>query len=141
MIKVLCLGAFANGNLGDMYQADAVARLVREVRSDAEVFSVSPSKRNSTYPTNDQSAGPSGAAFEPAYINSFDILFVGGGGLLSAPHAPLNNADWVNAITIPICAISVGAVTDTANISREFIQKCALFSVRDEFSFDAVKEI
>lgn len=138
-IKILCLGAFANGNLGDMYQADAVARLIKEVEPEAEVTSISPSKRGSAYPAQDHVAGPAEGAFDPAFINSFDLLIVGGGGLISAPHPPLNDPAWVEAVKIPICTLSLGAVEDTAALCRDFLRKCALFSVRDEFSLRVVQ--
>lgn len=138
-IRILCLGAFANGNLGDMYQADAIARLIREIDPQAEVVSVSPSKRRSAYPVEDHAAGPRGGAFDPAFINGFDLLLVGGGGLLSAPHPPLDDPAWVAAVTIPICAVSLGAVPETAALCLPFLQKCAVFSVRDEFSLRAVQ--
>lgn len=141
MTKLLCLGAFANGNIGDMYQADAIARLIKTVRSDADIYSVSPSRRNAPYPTKDQRAGNEGSAFDPDYINGFDMLFVGGGGLLASPHIPLYDKAWVEAITIPVCAVALGAAGDAADMSRTFIERCDNFSVRDEFSYEAVKHI
>jgi polysaccharide pyruvyl transferase WcaK-like protein len=141
MPRILCLGAFANGNLGDMYQADAVARLLQEVDPAVEVASASPSKRQSAYPARYHQAGPTGGALDPDYVNGFDLLLIGGGGLLSAPHMPLNDPKWVANVTIPICTVSVGAVADTAEVCRPFIEKCALMSVRDEFSHAAVAAI
>jgi polysaccharide pyruvyl transferase WcaK-like protein len=141
MTKLLCLGAFANGNIGDMYQADAIARLIKSVQSDADVHSVSPSRRNAPYPAQAHRPAKEGAAFDPDYINGFDMLFVGGGGLLASPHTPLNDKAWVEAITIPICAISLGAAGNAPNMSRIFIERCHRFSVRDAFSYEAVKHI
>lgn len=137
--RVLCMGAYANGNLGDMYQAQAIARIIAGVDPTATVTSVSPSKRGTPYPHSNHVAGPVDGAFDPDYINQFDLLLVGGGGLLAAPHAPLNNADWVSRIQIPIYALSVGVVEATAAVSRDFIDKCAGFSVRDEFSLAALE--
>lgn len=137
-IKVLCLGAYANGNLGDMYQADAIAQLLKEIDPSIQVTSVSPSKRMSEYPSLHHEAGPSGGAFDLKYINSFDLLLIGGGGLLSAPHRPLNETDWVSGINIPICTVSIGAVRETVEDCTDFIEKCAVVSVRDEFSHNAV---
>lgn len=141
MTKLLCLGAFANGNIGDMYQADAIARLIKTVRGDAEIHSVSPSRRNAPYPAQNHRLGKESAAFDPNYINGFDMLFVGGGGLLASPHTPLNDKAWVEAITIPICAISLGAAGNAPDMSRPFIERCHSFSVRDAFSYEAVKHI
>lgn len=137
-IRVLCLGAYANGNVGDMYQAEALAAAVRALRPDADIVSVSPSKRMSAYSARNHTAGPVGGAFDLDFINSFDMLLVGGGGLLSAPHAPLNDAAWVAGLRLPVVAVSVGAAGDTPLVSKDFVQKCHGFSVRDEFSAAAI---
>lgn len=140
-LKLLCLGAYANGNLGDMYQADAIARLIGEIKQDYEVTSVSPSKRGSDYPAHHHQKGPVGGAFDSAFINSFDMLLVGGGGLLATKHAPLDNPEWVKSIKIPMAAISLGAAGGTPSLSADFIKKCTYFSVRDEYSYEAVRGV
>lgn len=121
-----------------MYQADAVARLIAASGVDAEVVSASPSKRGATYPEFDHHAASPGSVFNMSFVNSFDIMIVGGGGLLSAPHAPLNDPEWVSNVNIPIIALSLGAAGDTPAASVDFINKCHSFSVRDEYSREAV---
>lgn len=140
-LRVLCLGAYANGNVGDMYQADALAKAVRAVRPDAEIVSVSPSKRRSSYPAKHHTAGPADGAFDPNFINSFDVLLVGGGGLLSAPHAPLHQEAWVDALKLPVVAVALGAAGDVPKQSAAFVRKCKFFSVRDEYSHGFITEL
>ncbi|MBP0495281.1 polysaccharide pyruvyl transferase family protein [Pararoseomonas indoligenes] len=140
-LRILCLGAYANGNVGDMYQAEAIARAVQAVRPDAEIVSVSPSKRQSTYPARNHAAAPASGAMDLDFINGFDVLLVGGGGLLSAPHAPLNNAAWVAGLKLPVVALALGAAGDTPAQSADFVRKCQFFSVRDEFSRSMIGDL
>lgn len=114
-LRILCVGAFANGNLGDMYQADAIARLIAASGVDAEVVSASPSKRGAFYPVSNHHAASPGSLFDMEFVNSFDIMIVGGGGLLSARHRPLNDPGWVSNVRIPMIALSLGAAVDASN--------------------------
>lgn len=139
--RVLCLGAYANGNVGDMAQAEALTAMVLAARPDAEVVSISPSARGSAYPARNHTAGPVTAAFDHDYINSFDVLLVGGGGLIAAPHRPLNDAEWVAGLKIPCVTVAVGAAGDTPGATADFLRKCRMVSVRDEFSHAAVAGI
>jgi hypothetical protein len=136
-MRVLLIGAYANGNLGDAYQADAIARLVREIAPDASVASSSPSGRALPYPASNHEPLPRGVVDDVDALNEFDLILVGGGGLLAAKHRPLNEAAWVEGISVPLCAVSVGVAAPTADLCAPFIQRCDLFSVRDGFSFAA----
>jgi polysaccharide pyruvyl transferase WcaK-like protein len=132
--RVLLIGAYANGNVGDMYQADAIARELLEVDPTLEIFSTSPSKRLSKYPTSSHKALPQSAVRNSQVLNSFDLILVGGGGLLAAPHAPLPDAAWVNSIETTICGLAIGCAGTAPAEARTFVEKCQRFSVRDEFS-------
>lgn len=137
-MKVLCIGAFGNGNVGDMYQADAIAAALREADPTVEVSSLSPSKRGSEYPAAMHTIVAPDRLYDPEVLNSFDLILVGGGGLLASPHHPLPDKDWVNLIDTPMCALSVGVAAKHAAESAAFVAKCALFSVRDEYSHRAI---
>jgi polysaccharide pyruvyl transferase WcaK-like protein len=139
--RVLCLGAYANGNVGDMFQAEALADAVRAARPDVEVTSVSPSARGTAYPSRNHVAGPADGAFDHDYINRFDMLLVGGGGLFSAPHRPLNDSEWVAGLRLPVVTVGVGAAGETPLASQPFLEKCKAVSVRDEYSLAAVTPI
>jgi polysaccharide pyruvyl transferase WcaK-like protein len=140
-IRVLCLGAYANGNVGDMYQAEAMASAILAVRPDAEIVSISPSARGSSYPARNHTAGPVDAVFDHDYMNKFDVMLVGGGGLFSAPHRPLNDPAWVGGLKLQVSTVAAGAAGETPQGSKEFLQKCRHVSVRDEYSLAAVSEI
>lgn len=140
-VKILSIGAFSNGNLGDMYQADAIARLVHATNLNVTVTSASPSKRGSVYPAHNHEVAPAGALFDSHFVNSFDAVIVGGGGLLAADHRPLHNSDWVQEINIPMIALALGAAGEAATNAADFVQKCQFFSVRDEYSRDAIGDL
>jgi polysaccharide pyruvyl transferase WcaK-like protein len=139
--RVLLLGAYANGNIGDMYQADAIAGELLSIEPTLEVFSTSPSKRSSRYPALSHEILPQSAVREPEVLNSFDLILVGGGGLLAARHAPLPEADWVASVTTTMCGLALGCAGSAPAESRAFIERCSRFSVRDEFSAQAVSSI
>lgn len=138
--KVLLLGAYANGNIGDMYQADALAAEILNLPVEVEVFSVSPSTRRAEFSSERHTVLPPESLSDPALLNSHDVILVGGGGLLSAAHPPLNDKSWVDSISTRLCAVSIGASQETALECQEFIQRCDFFSVRDEYSANGVAE-
>lgn len=140
-IRVLCLGAYANGNVGDMFQAEAMAAAILASRPDAEVVSISPSARGTPYPARNHIAGPVDAVFDHDYMNKFDVLLVGGGGLFSAPHRPLNDPAWVEGLRVQVSTVAAGAAGETPQGSKAFLQNCRYVSVRDEYSLAAVEAI
>jgi hypothetical protein len=139
--KVLLLGAFANGNIGDAYQAEVLAAELRAVDPGLEISSVSPSRRGDPYPADNHVALPSEAIHDAATLNAFDVILVGGGGLLAAPHAPLNDPDWVAGIETRLCAVGLGCAGDAPLASRAFVERCDRFSARDEYSVAAVGDL
>ncbi len=128
------IGAYANGNIGDMYQADAIAGELLSIDPTLEVFSTSPSKRSSNFPSERHKRLPQSAVRDADMLNSFDLILVGGGGLLAARHAPLPEVEWVRSIRTTLCGLAIGCAGEAPEQSRAFIEKCARFSVRDEYS-------
>ncbi len=139
--KVLLIGAYANGNIGDMYQADAIAGELLSIDPTLEVFSTSPSKRSSNFPSERHTRLPQSAVRDADTLNSFDLILVGGGGLLAARHAPLPEVEWVQSIRTTLCGLAMGCAGEAPEQSRAFIEKCARFSVRDEYSANAIAPI
>lgn len=135
---VLLIGAYANGNLGDMYQAEAIAGALLDIDPNLEVSSVSVEDRQVPYPSRNHRALPPNMVWDFGQLNSFDLILVGGGGLIAVPHRPFNDEDWVARIKTRMCALSLGVSADAARASRAFIERCELFSVRDEFSAEHV---
>lgn len=139
--RVLLIGAYANGNIGDMYQADAIACELRSIDPSLQIYSASPSKRASRYPALSHRILPQAAVRDPEQLNSFDLILVGGGGLLAARHAPLPETSWVESIETTICGVALGCAGDAPAQARAFVERCARFSVRDEFSAEAVSTV
>ena len=138
-MRILCVGCYANGNVGDSHQADAVAALVHEALPGAAVFSLTTdTRRMAPYPALNQTVA-AGSLRDPQLVNSFDVMVVGGGGLLATGHPPLNDAEWVSSITIPMVGLGLGADPTFAKEAEAFIARCFAFSVRDDYSRDAVR--
>src|SRR5215210_1326853 len=132
--RVLLIGAYANGNIGDMYQAEALAHELLAVDPAVAVFSASPSKRAMPYPAANHTALPADTIRDAEALNSFDAILVGGGGLLAAPHQPLHDAAWVESIETRLCGVALGAARKAAEEAEAFIRRCDCFAVRDEYS-------
>lgn len=140
-LRLLTIGAYANGNVGDMAQADAIALLLREIVPDAEIASVALPERQLPYPAARHQWGPATGVFDHGYINRFDRVFVGGGGLLAAKHPPLTDEAWVSRVKAPVFGLAIGAIDTTSRASAHFINACERFSVRDEYSRAAISGV
>ena len=137
--RILLFGAYGNGNLGDKIQAESLLRAIRHIRPDVEVWACSALR--AMYPFPFDRVLPPDAFNNPRVVNEFDMLMIGGGGLLSHPHDPLTTVEWQNAIKIPVAFIGVGAAADVAARSEILMKKAVYISVRDEHSMSAMKKI
>jgi hypothetical protein len=131
---VLLIGAYANGNIGDMYQAEALAGELLAIDPGLNISSASPSRRAQSYPAANHTALPAETVRDFDALNAFDVIIVGGGGLLAAPHAPLHEEDWVAGIETRLCGVSLGCASEAVEDARAFIERCDRFAVRDEYS-------
>lgn len=142
MKRILIFGAYANGNLGDAEQAASVARHLKAYNNSLEIMSISHSLADRLY-----YPGPAKIArnlldiLDIDFVNSFDALFIGGGGLLASKHRPMDNSNWVEAINIPIVIFGVGASTDVVNMCEALVKKAAVVTARDSFSIDALSTL
>ncbi|WP_417708331.1 polysaccharide pyruvyl transferase family protein [Roseibium aggregatum] len=140
--RVLIFGAYANGNLGDAEQAASVVRHLRAYSPDLEIVTASHSVANRLYYPDDAKVARNLRDIrDPEFVNSFDVLLVGGGGLLAAKHKPLENDEWLASINIPIVVFGVGANQEISELCSGLLKKAAIVTVRDQFSLDAVKPI
>ena len=137
--RILLFGAYGNGNLGDKIQAESLLRAIRHIRPDVEVWACSALR--GMYPFPFDRVLPAEAFNNPRIVNGFDMLMIGGGGLLSHPHDPLANAEWQKAIRIPVAFIGVGAAADVAARSDILLKKAVYVSVRDDHSMVAMRKI
>jgi len=133
-LRIALIGAFGNGNLGDKYQALAIATILRELDPTCSISSISMNGRDIVYPTDGMELVPRPKLDDFETLNSFDLLLVGGGGLLASPHRPLHNEAWVAGIRKPMCGVALGVTTQHARNAAAFVRSCAAFSVRDRYS-------
>lgn len=130
--RILLFGAYGNGNIGDKIQALSLRRAIHRVRPDVDVWasSVLPS----AFPFPFDKVLPGSALTTPDILNQFDLLIIGGGGLLSHPHDPLGNPDWQRSIRIPVAVAGVGASDDVIARSEHLVRNAFYVSVRDSHS-------
>ena len=75
----------------------------------------------------------------PAIVNSFDLLVIGGGGLLSHPHDPLTDPNWQSMLQVPVALIGVGAAEPVASKAENLIRKAICISGRDNHSIATLR--
>jgi polysaccharide pyruvyl transferase WcaK-like protein len=142
MGRVLIFGAYGNGNIGDEYQAASVARHITRCRPDFEVFATSASVRGIQFDfPAERRIDRLDAITDADFVNQFDALVIGGGGLLASMHTPLGDAAWVARLQVPIYILAVGASTDTAQRCQALILKAISVSARDDFSLNVIRHI
>lgn len=134
--QVLIFGAYGNGNLGDVAQVASLTRMIGTLRPDIELWAAS--VMSGRFPFRYDRTVPAARFFDPDYINRFDMLIIGGGGLFAHPHDPLISEEWQRAIDIPVALVGVGASPEVAERSSHLIGKSAFVSGRDPVSVDAL---
>ncbi len=139
--RLLIFGAYANGNIGDQFQANSVAHHIRRLCPDAQVFATSNSSAQRPYEFDSDYVLPEGTIYDPDAVNSFDALIVGGGGLLASVHKPLANPDWVQSIKSPIMLFALGASREVAEKCEALIRRATIVTARDAFSQEILREI
>jgi hypothetical protein len=130
--RVLLFGAYGNGNLGDAIQASSLSRAIKFLRPEIEVWACS--ALPAPYPFAHHLTLQPDAIFTPAIVNSFDLLIIGGGGLLSHPHDPLTDVKWQTMLQVPVALIGVGAAEPVASKAENLIRKAVYVSGRDDDS-------
>jgi polysaccharide pyruvyl transferase WcaK-like protein len=136
--RVLLFGAYGNGNLGDAIQASSLARAINFLRPEIEVWACS--ALPAPYPFAHQLTLQPDAILAPAIVNSFDLLVIGGGGLLSHPHDPLTDAKWQAMLQVPVALIGVGAAEPVASKAEILIRKAIYVSGRDSHSIATLRQ-
>lgn len=135
-MKILLFGAFANGNIGDELQAQCLARTILEKFPHARITANSHFSRDFHFTLGEKA--PFGRIYDLDYVNSFDRLIIGGGGLLAHPHDPLADERWVDGLTVPVIIWGVGASDYFAGDARKLIAKAHYASGRDLMSIEAL---
>jgi polysaccharide pyruvyl transferase WcaK-like protein len=135
--RVLLFGAYGNGNLGDAIQASSLARAINLLRPEVEVWACS--ALPAPYPFAHELTLQPDAILSPAIVNSFDLLVIGGGGLLSHPHDPLTDAKWQTMLQVPVALMGVGAAEPVASKAEILTRKAIYVSGRDDHSIAALR--
>ncbi len=141
-LKVLLIGAYGNGNLGDAYQALAVEQQIKECYRIPEenIFAASHSN-GAAFPFAPERILTREQLMDPVFMNTFGMIVIGGGGLFAHPHAPLRDKDqWCQSIQTPIIIHAVGASRKILLECRNLIIKAVEMSGRDEESVKAFNE-
>ena len=135
--RVLLFGAYGNGNLGDAIQASSLAHAIRILRPDIEVWACS--FLPAPYPFAHELTLQHDGILNPAIVNSFNLLLIGGGGLLSHPHDPLTDPEWQKMLEVPVALIGVGAAEPVASKAEILIRKAVYISGRDDHSIATLR--
>ena len=139
--RILIFGAYANGNIGDQFQANSVAHHIRRLYPDAQVFATSNSSADRPYEVGAHQILPHITIHDSDMVNSFDALVIGGGGLLASVHKPLANPAWAESIKCPIVLFALGASREVAAKCDAVIRRAAIVTARDAFSLEVLQEI
>jgi Uncharacterized conserved protein len=137
--KLLIFGAYGNGNLGDAIQAKCLAGALNKLMPNYEIWSSTALPNHYNYPKEKQL--PPWGIKAAQIIKNFRAIIIGGGGLFSHPHEPLQDAEWAEGIEQPIYIVGVGATKNITHNSKELIKSSALVTARDNVSYEAFSEI
>jgi hypothetical protein len=112
--KILCFGAYGNGNLGDAIQPRHVADIIRDLIGPKVEFFASSWINNKSYEGEGFTVISETAIFDPYLLSQMDFVVFGGGGLLGPYHYPLVDGEWVNQfrkLNVPYGLLGIGVAT------------------------------
>ena len=135
--RILLFGAYGNGNLGDAIQAMSLLRAIRSIRDDVEVWACS--QLPCQFPFPSEYVLPTKKLHKAPVLNQFDLMIIGGGGLLSHPHDPLTDESWQKSLDVPVALFGIGAGGPVASKCETLIKKAVYVSGRDEPSLRALR--
>ena len=133
--KVLLFGAFGNGNLGDDIQAEAMAELVRVAVPSCAIFATSCFRGDYRFELG--KTLQCGAIYSHLLLAEFDLLIIGGGGLLAHPHEPLADRLWIQDLRIPTMFFGVGVHGSFVEEASATLREAIFVGCRDDTSVQA----
>ncbi|MBE0405178.1 polysaccharide pyruvyl transferase family protein [Halomonas citrativorans] len=134
--KILIFGAYGNGNLGDSIQALHLSRAINDSFPSVSVYATT--KQTYFYDFDPKRKLPSWVLKNKLIMSQFKALFIGGGGLLSHPHPPLNDFSWVSGLEVPVVVLGVGASKDNLQKGSWLLDKSWRVSGRDKQSIESI---
>ncbi len=137
--RVLVFSAYGNGNLGDALQAITLQRLINEVSPSAEVWACSDMPAPFPF-MHDRVLKPNYLRLSQI-VNQFDLVVLGGGGLLAHPHQPISDPKWQQMVQAPVAIFAVGAERNVLRSSADLVKKACFVSGRDKESLACLKEL
>ena len=132
--QVLLFGAYGNGNLGDRMQAGVLRRLIGALRPDIDLWACSVLAGTFDFPFD--RILPASDLDDPALLNRFDMMIVGGGGLLAHPHDPLIHDAWQRSLDLPVALLGIGAREPVFGRSETLVRRAFHVSGRDRTSIE-----
>lgn len=128
--KIILLGAYGNGNLGDKEMAIATASFLER---DQNVVCFAHSDLNiQDYPFPIERKLASGLPVLNARVLSlFDGLVIGGGGLLAYPHYPIWTTEWAHLLSVPYGILGCGVGVPLPKPLHPLVSGAAVVSARD----------
>jgi polysaccharide pyruvyl transferase WcaK-like protein len=135
--RILLFGAYGNGNLGDAIQAISLLRAIKRTKKNVEVWACS--QLPCQFPFPFEYVLSSQQISQTSLLNQFDLMIIGGGGLLSHAHDPLTSEDWQKGLEVPVVLFGVGAAGEVAQKCSTLIKKAVYVSGRDEPSLTALR--
>ena len=149
--KILCFGAYGNGNLGDLEQADAIADILMKAGAkSSDLYACSwETGGDLLYPFPGRKL-PRSAVLDFSRICEMGLVVIGGGGILGTPHFPLHDERWVEALRatgVPYVLWAVGGGSDHlhdpqyATAYASLLCGAAMVSARDAESLQAFRTV
>ena len=147
---VLLFGALKNGNLGDVTQSLSVTNFLHALDPQMCVWTSSPvyKKDNTTRVgelLTDESFYAGDLACDSAsakLVNHFGAFVIGGGGLFTARHKPLDCEAFVRNLRpdLPIAFFGVGSESEWAvKLAQPLFNRSAFVGVRDKSSMQVME--
>lgn len=138
--RLLCFGAYGNGNLGDRVQPRALRALLARDWPLAEVYFTSAIRGR--YDMQASRCLRAGTIKDLDRVNRFDALIIGGGGLCEWPHIPLQMSWWAAKLQIPTFVLACGTANRSlAEPSFMLFDHADLVTVRDQESLDVLQAL
>lgn len=122
--------------MGDRFQARSLAGILEDSVPRVKVWACSWHDQHFPFEEGQKKLQERFISNAP-WVNRFDALVLGGGGLLSGRHRPLDSDKWVGRLKVPVSFWGVGATEETLELCGALVAKAERITVRDAGSMKA----